>query len=180
MCRRSPSRGYPGFRTETWNGYVAPAGTPREIIERIAREIAAGCKDAAFVARLDKIGVDPVCSTPAEFAQRLRADLALWKDAVAGGRAKGAMTLRVAIPDLISPSYFPAIAAVEMGFLPEAKLELLYPVTKTYEELREGLARFRRWSFACRALCIQGLAGREAPVARSRSGCTGSWWCARI
>ena len=52
------------------------------------------------------------------------------------------MTLRVAIPDLISPSYFPAIAAVEMGFLPEAKLELLYPVTKTYEELREGRLDF--------------------------------------
>jgi tripartite-type tricarboxylate transporter receptor subunit TctC len=75
-------QGFPGFRTETWNGYVAPAGTPREIVERIAREIAAGCKDAAFVARLDKIGVDPVCSTPAEFAQAIRADLALWKDAV--------------------------------------------------------------------------------------------------
>ena len=48
------------------------------------------------------------------------------------------MTVRVAIPDLISPSYFPAIAAVELGFLPDAKLDLLYPVTKTYEELREG------------------------------------------
>jgi tripartite-type tricarboxylate transporter receptor subunit TctC len=75
-------QGFPGFRTETWNGYVAPAGTPREIVERIAREIAAACKDAAFAARLDKIGVDPVCSTPAEFAQAIRADLALWKDAV--------------------------------------------------------------------------------------------------
>ncbi len=52
------------------------------------------------------------------------------------------MTVRVAIPDLISPSYFPAIAAVELGFLPEAKLELLYPVTKTYEELREGRLDF--------------------------------------
>ena len=52
------------------------------------------------------------------------------------------MTLRVAIPDLISPSYFPAIAAVELGFLPDAKLELLYPVTKTYEELREGRLDF--------------------------------------
>jgi ABC-type nitrate/sulfonate/bicarbonate transport system substrate-binding protein len=52
------------------------------------------------------------------------------------------MTLRVAIPDLVSPSYFPAIAAVEMGFLPDAKLELLYPVTKTYEELREGRLDF--------------------------------------
>jgi ABC-type nitrate/sulfonate/bicarbonate transport system substrate-binding protein len=52
------------------------------------------------------------------------------------------MTLRVAIPDLISPSYFPAIAAVEMGFLPGATLELLYPVTKTYEQLRDGRLDF--------------------------------------
>jgi ABC-type nitrate/sulfonate/bicarbonate transport system substrate-binding protein len=52
------------------------------------------------------------------------------------------MTVRVAIPDLVSPSYFPAIAAVELGFLPDASLELLYPVTKTYEALREGRLDF--------------------------------------
>jgi NitT/TauT family transport system substrate-binding protein len=52
------------------------------------------------------------------------------------------MSIRVAIPDLISPSYFPAIAAVEMGFLPGATLELLYPVTKTYEQLRDGQLDF--------------------------------------
>jgi NitT/TauT family transport system substrate-binding protein len=50
--------------------------------------------------------------------------------------------IRVAIPDLVSPSYFPAIAAVELGFLPDAKLDLLYPVTRTYEELREGRLDF--------------------------------------
>jgi len=50
--------------------------------------------------------------------------------------------MRVAIPDLISPSYFPLIAAVELGFLPGAKLELLYPVTKTYEDLRDGKLDF--------------------------------------
>ena len=49
--------------------------------------------------------------------------------------------MRVAIPDLISPSYFPLIAAVELGFL-DAKLELLYPVTKTYEDLRDGRLDF--------------------------------------
>jgi tripartite-type tricarboxylate transporter receptor subunit TctC len=81
-------QGYPGFRTETWNGYVAPAGTPREVVERIAREIAAGCKDAAFVSRLDRIGVDAVCGTPAEFTQAIRADLALWKEAVQAAGAK--------------------------------------------------------------------------------------------
>src|SRR6266480_3270014 len=56
------------------------------------------------------------------------------------------MCLRLAIPDLISPSYFPAIAAVEMGFFEKegfaAKLELLYPVTSTYAELREGRLDF--------------------------------------
>ena len=56
------------------------------------------------------------------------------------------MTLRVAIPDLISPSYFPAIAAVELGCFKheglDATLELLFPVTRTYEELREGRLDF--------------------------------------
>jgi NitT/TauT family transport system substrate-binding protein len=56
------------------------------------------------------------------------------------------MSLRVAIPDLISPSYFPAIAAVELGCFKreglDATLELLFPVTRTYEELREGRLDF--------------------------------------
>ncbi len=55
--------------------------------------------------------------------------------------------MKVAIPDLISPSYFPLIAAVELGFFERegmsgAKLELLYPVTKTYEDLRDGKLDF--------------------------------------
>jgi len=75
-------QGYPGFRTVTWNGYVAPSATPKSIVERLSREIAAGCKDAAFAARLEKIGVDPVCGTPAEYERAVRDDLALWKEAV--------------------------------------------------------------------------------------------------
>jgi tripartite-type tricarboxylate transporter receptor subunit TctC len=75
-------QGYPGFRTVTWNGYVAPAATPRSIVERVAHEIAAGCKDAAFAARLEKIGVDPVCSTPSTFIQVIKEDLMVWKEAV--------------------------------------------------------------------------------------------------
>jgi ABC-type nitrate/sulfonate/bicarbonate transport system substrate-binding protein len=56
------------------------------------------------------------------------------------------MALRVAIPDLVSPSYFPAIAAVELGLFRreglDAAIELIYPVTKTYAELREGRVDF--------------------------------------
>jgi ABC-type nitrate/sulfonate/bicarbonate transport system substrate-binding protein len=56
------------------------------------------------------------------------------------------MNLRIAIPDLISPSYFPAIAAVELGCFKkegfDATMELVYPVTKTYEQLRDGQLDF--------------------------------------
>lgn len=56
------------------------------------------------------------------------------------------MPLRVAIPDMVSPSYFPAIAAVELGFFKkeglDATIELLFPVTKTYEALRDGAVDF--------------------------------------
>ncbi len=51
--------------------------------------------------------------------------------------------MRIAVPDLISNSYFPVIAAVELGFfksegLDTKKVELLFPVPKTMEALREG------------------------------------------
>jgi NitT/TauT family transport system substrate-binding protein len=50
--------------------------------------------------------------------------------------------IRIAVPDLISNSYFPAIAAVELGFFKseglDATIELLFPVPKTYEALRNG------------------------------------------
>ena len=54
--------------------------------------------------------------------------------------------MRIAVPDLVSNSYFPAIAAVEFGCFEseglEAELELLFPVTKTMEALRDGTLDF--------------------------------------
>jgi NitT/TauT family transport system substrate-binding protein len=50
--------------------------------------------------------------------------------------------LRLAVPDLISNSYFPAAAAVELGFFAreglDVSLELIFPVSKCYEALRDG------------------------------------------
>jgi NitT/TauT family transport system substrate-binding protein len=50
--------------------------------------------------------------------------------------------VRIAVPDLISNSYFPAVAAAELGLFREegldAELELLFPVTKAMEALRDG------------------------------------------
>jgi NitT/TauT family transport system substrate-binding protein len=54
--------------------------------------------------------------------------------------------MRIAVPDLISNSYFPAIAAVELGFFRseglQAELQLLFPVPKTMEALRDGQLDF--------------------------------------
>ena len=56
------------------------------------------------------------------------------------------MSLRIAIPDMISPSYFPVIAAVELGFFAaeglDAKVELVFPVAEAYEKLRDGVVDF--------------------------------------
>ena len=60
----------------------------------------------------------------------------LWKILIGG------VFMLVAVADMISNSYFPAIAAVELGFFKdegyEAKLENLYPVTRAMEVMREG------------------------------------------
>jgi ABC-type nitrate/sulfonate/bicarbonate transport system substrate-binding protein len=54
--------------------------------------------------------------------------------------------MKIAIPDKISPSYFIAEAAVELGFFKQegldVSLELLYPVDKAYEALRDGAIEF--------------------------------------
>ena len=54
--------------------------------------------------------------------------------------------LRIAVPDLVSNSYFPAIAAVELGFFKsegyDASIDLLFPIPKTFEALRDGQLDF--------------------------------------
>ena len=74
--------GFPGFNVLTWNGLVAPAGTPKPIVDLLAREIAAAVKDPKFIERLETYGVDPVGNTPEEFARVIATDVALWSDAV--------------------------------------------------------------------------------------------------
>jgi tripartite-type tricarboxylate transporter receptor subunit TctC len=74
--------GYPGFETLTWNGLMAPAGTPKDVIDKLAREIALGVKDPKVVERLTEYGVDPLGSSSEEFATMIAADIALWSEAV--------------------------------------------------------------------------------------------------
>jgi len=80
---------YPGFATGTWNGFLAPTGTPRAIVDRLAQEVAKVVREPATAERLRKIGVEPLGNTPAEFAALVQREAPVWRDAVkaAGIRA---------------------------------------------------------------------------------------------
>ena len=63
----------------TWNGVLAPAKVPQVVIDTLSREIMAANQDPAFRARLEKIGVDPVVHTPAEFTKLIAEDYERWR-----------------------------------------------------------------------------------------------------
>ena len=70
--------GYPGFSASGLAGLVAPAGTPAEAVERIHAEVVKLLKSPAVLERCTTLGMDPVGSTPAAFAQFIRTDLDKW------------------------------------------------------------------------------------------------------
>jgi tripartite-type tricarboxylate transporter receptor subunit TctC len=74
--------GFPGFNTLTWNGLLAPIGTPKEVVDRIAQEIARAVTEPAFIERLTTLGVEPLGNGPQEFAAQLAADIRFWAEAV--------------------------------------------------------------------------------------------------
>jgi tripartite-type tricarboxylate transporter receptor subunit TctC len=58
--------GYPSLELEGWNGLFAPAKTPRDIIDRLQREVVAAVRHPDVVKRLTDMGADPVGSSPEE------------------------------------------------------------------------------------------------------------------
>jgi len=65
----------------SWIGFVAPAGTPQSIVEKIHRDIVKAYADAAVADRLDKAGINPVTLPPAEFDAFFRAEAVRWTKA---------------------------------------------------------------------------------------------------
>jgi tripartite-type tricarboxylate transporter receptor subunit TctC len=74
--------GYQGFRSETWNGLIAPAGTPRAIVDAVTAEVKNALKDPIILQRLDNYGVESIGSTSAEFEQTIAADISQWSAAI--------------------------------------------------------------------------------------------------
>ena len=74
--------GVPGYEAVQWFGILAPAGTPRAIIDRVHREAVRVLQNPETKERLVADGADPVGSTPEQFAAFIRAETAKWAKVV--------------------------------------------------------------------------------------------------
>jgi tripartite-type tricarboxylate transporter receptor subunit TctC len=81
--------GIEGVEVSLWFGLLAPAATPRDVIERLAAAVARASKDPEVRARMREQGSEPVGNTPAEFNRILREETARWSEVVrvSGARA---------------------------------------------------------------------------------------------
>ncbi len=79
----------PGYEVQGWNGMLAPAGTPRAIIDRLNSEIVRIVKTPQFAEQFAAEGIVPVGNTPEEFTRVIIADIAKWGKVI---RAAGVRT----------------------------------------------------------------------------------------
>ncbi len=81
--------GLPGFEVRSWHGVFVPAGTPRDVVNRLSTEIVRAVRAADVKSRLNAQGVELVGSSPEEFAEFVKKELAKWAKVVrqSGARA---------------------------------------------------------------------------------------------
>jgi len=70
--------GVPGFEVLGWNGILAPASTPKPIIDKLHTEIVKVLRSPDIVERFTQNGAEIIANTPAEFAAIVKADVAKW------------------------------------------------------------------------------------------------------
>ena len=78
----------PGFDVTTWNGLMAPAATPKEIVARLNTEVVKLLKAPATAKRMQELGLDTIASTPGEFADHLRRETEKWAKVVKAAGAR--------------------------------------------------------------------------------------------
>jgi tripartite-type tricarboxylate transporter receptor subunit TctC len=70
--------GLPDYEVVGWNGVLAPANTPRPIVDKLNRAIVAALKTPEMVKLLTEQGIEPVGNSPEQFAQAMHADIQKW------------------------------------------------------------------------------------------------------
>jgi tripartite-type tricarboxylate transporter receptor subunit TctC len=71
-------QGLDGFDIQAWYGFVAPAGTPGDIVGKINADLRAIIARSDFQERLAKDGLEPVGNTPSAFAVQIKSDIERW------------------------------------------------------------------------------------------------------
>lgn len=74
--------GLAGYSAVTWNGFLAPAGTPRPVIQRLNDAVVATLKAPDIREALAKIGQDPLWNTPEEFGAFIREETEKWRKVI--------------------------------------------------------------------------------------------------
>src|SRR3954467_13898016 len=74
--------GLADFDVTTWYGVLAPAGTPRPIIQRLNAELTKMMQAPEIKERLAALGTDPLTSTPDEFGAYIKQEIAKWGDVI--------------------------------------------------------------------------------------------------
>jgi len=80
--------GLPGFDTSVWSGLLAPAGTPREAVDKLARAINEALRSRDVIEPLQKQGIDILGGTPEEFAAYIQSEIAKWTRVAAAAGLK--------------------------------------------------------------------------------------------
>ncbi|NVM86737.1 tripartite-type tricarboxylate transporter receptor subunit TctC [Variovorax sp. SG517] len=78
----------PGYEAYEWNGMFVPTGTPAPISEKLHKAVVEALKEEEVKKRFVDVGVQPVGSTPAEFADFLKKEDAKWADVIRKGNIK--------------------------------------------------------------------------------------------
>jgi tripartite-type tricarboxylate transporter receptor subunit TctC len=73
---------YPAVAAYSVVGLVAPAGTPRAIVEQVQQDLHATVFQAETAARMAEMGLEPVASTPAEFTRLVETEIPRWRQVV--------------------------------------------------------------------------------------------------
>ncbi len=73
----------PGFESNTWFGLYGPKGLPAEVVNRVNTAANQALSDPEVRAKLTTLGIEPVTSTPAQFAKMVADDQAKWKRIIA-------------------------------------------------------------------------------------------------
>ena len=79
----------PGYEASAWYGFGVPKATPREIVEKLNREVNEGLKDPVVLARFRELEGEPLVFAPGEFASFMTAEAKRWGHAVEASGVRG-------------------------------------------------------------------------------------------